>query len=167
MHLEVLELLIITPADICCSFLDQFPTYIVVEWEPVRLVDRLGNIESHPLDVFRHHLVCIGVNAFRISILDTKDVLPAVPLEILIIEKRSPCMAEMERSGWVRCKPHHHSPFSIRKVRERVLLLLLLFREGCMKIRCNLLEFHLLLFMREGSNLCKHLTKNGLDLAGA
>ncbi|OQC71128.1 MAG: hypothetical protein BWX50_00602 [Euryarchaeota archaeon ADurb.Bin009] len=106
LELEFSEPLGVADTDVGAPELDEPPAPVVVDVEPVALVDDIGDVESQPLDILKHHPVGLGVDPPGVGILDAEDVPAAVAPDVVVVQDGSPRVPEVQRSARVRRKPH-------------------------------------------------------------
>ncbi len=96
-------------ADVGAAEFDELPAPVVVDVQPVALVDDICDPEPQPLDILKHHPVCLRINPSRVGILDTENIPAPIPPHIVIVQDGGPGVPEVQRPARVRCEPHHHT----------------------------------------------------------
>ena len=124
--LDLPEPLVVAGADVRPAPFDELPAQVIVDRQALALGHGLGDPETEPADILPDGLVCLGVHAFRIGVLDAEDIPPAILLHVGIVQRSRPGVPDVERAGGVRGKPHDNALLRPFELGEHSLALVLL-----------------------------------------
>ncbi len=166
LELQIPEAFGVAETDVSATDLDELFAPVVVDIEPITLVDDIGYTESQPLDIIKHHPVGFGINPPRVRVLDTEDIPASIPPDVVVVQDGCPGVPEVERSARVWRKPHHDATLRTLKGGELPLMFMGL-GEFSEELRGDLFKEPLPFGAAQGRHLRGGLPRQWTDLADA
>ena len=161
--LELPPVVPVAGAHVCVALLQELPGVVVVDLEPVGLVERPADADAEPVEVLDDHVVGVGPEPLGVGVLEPEDELPSVPLDVLVVEDGGPGVSDVQGAGGSGRDAHGDLPGDSLEIRQLVVaLLLLLHEEG----RVDGLEGLDLGIRRHGVDLGDNLVDDLPDLGG-
>ena len=127
--LQVPPVVPVAGAHVSVAHLEQLAGVVVVQGEPLGLDERLVAFDTQPIQVLRDHVVGVGIDLLRVGVLEPQDEVPAVPLDVLVVEDRHAGVPDVQGPGGSGRDAHDDLPVNVLEFRELVDALLLLLDE--------------------------------------